>query len=336
MKKAVIYVFSGTGNTRFAAEKIAEELGCCGVETVVWEVRAPFLDAPDPNQFDLAGFGYPVHAFNTPRFFLRFVKTLPRVQGIPAFLFKTSGEPFHANDASSWPLVRLLRKKGFQPKLDRHLLMPYNIMFRYPDALAKQMYLHTGKMARVVAAQAVAGEEQRPHYYPWTVLWMYLFRLQWFGAWLNGPLLHAKKEACVGCGQCEKRCPAGNIQLKNGVPRFSSRCTMCMGCVFHCPKDAIRPGILNPWRLNGAYPFERLVGDERVPDTYVNSQTRGYFRLFQTYYRQTGLEIQKQEARESKSLLKSQKAASFSEAGTVKASLSGGQEGPADKKRASK
>jgi flavodoxin/ferredoxin len=291
MKKIVIYVFSGTGNTLIAAEQIAQALTRRGFSVSLWQVRLPFTDAPDPCGFDIALFGYPVHAFNTPRFFLRFVKTLPRVAGIPAFIFKTSGEPFWFNNASSWPLVRLLRKKGFVPMLDSHLLMPYAIMFRYPDALAKQMYLHTRAMAGVIAEKIAAGTPKTLRYYPWNILWLYLFRLQWFGAWINGPLIQVKKDLCVSCGLCAGMCPAGNIRMVNGKPCFSSHCTMCMGCAFRCPTDAVRPGFLNAWRVNGAYPFEKLAEDGSVPDTYIDENSKGYFRQFQRYYKRTYAEI---------------------------------------------
>jgi NAD-dependent dihydropyrimidine dehydrogenase PreA subunit/flavodoxin len=291
MKRAVIYVFTGTGNTRIAAGLIKEALSARGVETAIWEARAPFDRVPDPNDYDIAGFGYPVHAFNTPRFFLRFVRSLPEGRGMPAFLFKTSGEPFRFNDASSRPLVRLLRKKGYVPMLDRHLLMPYNIVFRYKDALAKQMLLHTADMAEVLAEKLVGGPPQELRYRPSTVLLMYLFRLQWFGAFVNGPLIRANKQRCSGCGLCAKTCPADNIRMRGGLPRFGGRCAMCMRCAFYCPEDAVRPGILNPWRVNGPYRFERLVADDSVPATYINEDTKGYFRLFRPYYRETDKEI---------------------------------------------
>ncbi len=291
MKKAVIYVFSGTGNTHTAAEMIAGALSRRGIETTVWNVCVPHSAAPDPREYDIAGFGYPVHAFNTPKFFLRFAKTLPSVSGMQAFVFKTSGEPFHLNDASSMPLVRILHKKGFRPMFERHLLMPYNIMFRYPDALAKQMYLHTRDMAELIAHDVSSGAQRKTRYLPWTVLCMYLFRLQWFGAWVNGPLIHADRAVCSGCGRCAAQCPAQNIRLKDGTPHFSGHCIMCMRCVFNCPKDALRPGFLNAWRVNGAYPFEALVRDESIPASCVNSSTRGYFRLFLPYYLRTAAEI---------------------------------------------
>ncbi len=251
----------------------------------------PFSDAPDPNTFDVTGFGYPIHAFNTPRFFLRFIKTLPKVSAMPAFIFKTSGEPFRVNNASSRPLMRILRRKGFTPMSERHLLMPYNIMFRYNDALAKQMYLHTCAMSEVIANDVARSACRKLRYYPWTLLVMYALRLQWFGAWINGPLTHADKTLCTGCGLCAAKCPAGNIRMEHGYPRFGRHCTMCMGCTFRCPAAAVRPGFLSAWRVNGAYPFERLARDSAVPDTYINKQIKGYFKLFRPYYECTYAQI---------------------------------------------
>lgn len=292
MKKAVIYVFSGTGNTRLAADMIAEALSLHGVSVTVREARVPFSSTPDVRTFDIAGFGYPIHAFNTPKFFLSFVETLPYTDGMPAFIFKTSGEPFRVNGASSRPLVRLLRKKGFVPMTDRHLLMPYNIVFRYPDALAKQMYLHTKSMAAVLAGQIADGTKEKLRYNPLAVLWSYLFRVQRFGARLNSRFLRVEKDKCTGCGLCETMCPARNIVMADGYPHFSSKCTMCMSCAFRCPKNAVRPGLLTPLRVNGPYPFEALVKDGGVPAAFVDENTRGYFRLFRPYYRRTDAEIQ--------------------------------------------
>lgn len=300
MKKAVIYIFTGTGNTRCTAEFIANELSKYDVAVTVWEARVPLTTAPDPNDYDIALFGYPVYAYNTPRFFLRFVKTLPRVDQKPAYIFKTSGEPFPMNNVSSRTLAHILRKKGFVPMLEQHMLMPYNIIMRYDDALAKQMYLHTKDMAEVFADRIAAGTAQKLRYNPFAIVLMYLLRLQWFGAFLNGPLIHVKKSLCTGCGLCVKICPTQNIKVRGSYPRFGARCTMCMGCAFLCPKDAVRPGLLSPWRVNGPYHFKKLAEDESVPARYVNENTKGYFGLFRPYYERTYQEICEVKAKESK------------------------------------
>ena len=284
-------MFSGTGNTLKAADAVASALQKYGVSTSIVPVDLSVqASACDANRFDLALFAYPIHAFNTPRFFLRFVKGLPELnsekKGMPAYVFKTSGEPFRPNRASSFALFRILKKKGFQPRLDLHMLMPYNIMFRYPDAMAKQMYLHTtGPMAACVAERAASNAECPVRFNPLRIMASYLLRLQWFGAWINGPMIHVDKKRCSRCGLCAKRCPARNITLKE-FPSFGWKCTMCMRCVMNCPENAVKPGFLTLWKVNPAWDFPRLTSDKKIPENWTDSDNPGYFKLFRNYYRQ--------------------------------------------------
>ena len=45
--------------------------------------------------------------------------------------------------------------------------------------------------------------------------------------------------ACIGCGQCAKRCPMNNVTLKDGKPVWGRNCTHCMACICYCPVSAI-------------------------------------------------------------------------------------------------
>lgn len=291
MKKAIIYFFSGTGNTKIVAEEIMNELNSIDILTDIYDIRSPFINIPDPNSCDFVGFGYPIHAFNTPQFFLQFINRLPEVKNLPTFIFKTSGEPFRFNNASSWSLIRKLRKKGYLPLLDEHLLMPYNIMFRYPKEIVKHMYLHNIKLTKVIAKKIIKQESFLPKYYPWTILFMYLARLQWLGAKINGPLIHVNKKKCTSCGICIKKCPSNNIQFVNEFPKFDHLCTMCMCCVSVCPMDAVRPGILNGWRVNGGYAFKKYLLDDSIPMIMIDNDTKGYFKLFRSYYSKSNANI---------------------------------------------
>ena len=176
MKNAIIYVFSGTGNTLIASKAIKEKFNKTNIECTIYNVRYPFLNIPDPNNYDVIGFGYPIHAFNTPRIFLNFIKKLPNVDDKLAFIFKTSGEPFWPNRVSSYSLVKLLRKKGFYILMDKHFLMPYNIWFKYKPALAKQMYLHTYDYADVVVSKVVNKSFEKISYNPF--FYLYLLSLE--------------------------------------------------------------------------------------------------------------------------------------------------------------
>ena len=52
----------------------------------------------------------------------------------------------------------------------------------------------------------------------------------------------AASGACIGCGQCAKRCPMNNVTLKDGKPVWGRNCTHCMACICYCPKEAIEYG----------------------------------------------------------------------------------------------
>ena len=49
-------------------------------------------------------------------------------------------------------------------------------------------------------------------------------------------------DACVSCGMCTKVCPLSNIVMKDGKPSWGTTCTHCMACINRCPKDAIEYG----------------------------------------------------------------------------------------------
>lgn len=49
-------------------------------------------------------------------------------------------------------------------------------------------------------------------------------------------------DACIGCGLCERNCVTGNIHLENGKPVWGKACTHCMACICSCPQEAIEYG----------------------------------------------------------------------------------------------
>lgn len=294
MSTAIIYVFSGTYNTLHAARMIRCALQEGGVQTTVCEVRMPLDTLPKPDAYDYVGFGYPVHAYNAPQVFVEFIRRLPALKR-PAFLFKTSGEPFRMNNASSCMVYRLLSRKGYDVRLESHMLMPYNIMFRYPDALSKQMYLHTQAQSQLLAKRLLGGERDNIRFHAGHWIAAFLMRIEWPGAKLNGALYSVNKKKCTKCRRCVSMCPVNNIRMDDGKIRFSWDCAMCMRCAMFCPRDAINPGLIWFLKVYGGYEYKRLIDDPAIPADYVREDTKGYFRLFRDYFRKADAELERYE-----------------------------------------
>ena len=50
------------------------------------------------------------------------------------------------------------------------------------------------------------------------------------------------KDTCIGCGKCSELCPLNNIRIVDEKPVWGDNCTHCMACICKCPVEAIEYG----------------------------------------------------------------------------------------------
>lgn len=310
LKKAVIYVYSGTGNTLLVAQLFKKYFE--GYETTIHQVRMnrlenppkddseteitlmkkgskfAFFNVPDPNEFDLVGFGYPVHGFNTPSAMYDFIKLLPSVEkGKKAFILKSSGEGLTFNNYSSQKWISKLEKKGYDILCERHFVMPYNMIFRHTPEMVKNEYIYADALARMSCKQLQTEDfKEKVKYCPLKYWFVPIVRILWVYARVQGPTMFADKKKCIKCGKCANLCPLENIKLKDGMPKFGTNCVLCVACSFNCPTKAISIGLLNNWRVNGSYKIEETAQDQSIPFGYFGENLKGFHRfLYYKYYR---------------------------------------------------
>ena len=282
---AVIYVFSGTGNTMRICSLYKEEFERNGVETTVYPVRANMVDLPNPEEFNLVGFAYPIHAFNAPEIMLDLAKKMKAVKRKEFFILKSSGEPLKINNVSSLRFVGILKKKGYCLTSEYHYIMPYNMIFRHTDREAVKMWETAKALCPIEAREVLDGEE---HKLPRVFLGRFvawLFRIEQIAMRINGRFFKVKSDKCILCRKCEKSCPVGNIHIDdNGKFRFGKSCIMCTRCSFHCPTDAFKIGILNRWRINGAYPLDHSLNQDMPEPRHRHGWycKKAYTRYFAT------------------------------------------------------
>lgn len=53
----------------------------------------------------------------------------------------------------------------------------------------------------------------------------------------NGLILNTEK--CTGCSTCYRVCPANNIEMVDGKPKFKNQCIECYACFHRCPSFAL-------------------------------------------------------------------------------------------------
>ena len=216
MHVALIY-FSGTGNTAMVAEMIQRHFASnkAAVDMINADEYLTDNSVPDLSGYDLIGIGYPIHAFSVPLPFLRWLLRLPEAAGQRVFIFKSAGEPFPPNNSSSLRLIRILTRKGYQVVFERHFLMPYNIMFRYPDALVKQMVLTNDQLALGMVNQISAGNTYRTKAGPYARIIGFLARhIKDYGVMLNGACFRANPKKMHPVYAVRARLPGQQYQTQ--------------------------------------------------------------------------------------------------------------------------
>lgn len=279
----LLLYYTGTFNTRYVTRQLQTRLTAEEWTVDTYEIDPSRLERLDFSAYDIVGLGSPIYGFCAPYPFLRFIRHQRFPRGLRAFIYKNSGETFSVNDASHKYVRRKLRHDGVQLQGEYHYLMPYNIHFRFPDALVREMLEMNRRLMEVMVRELQQGITHLPPYSGWSRLMSSLIsRPQYIAGDINSFFYKVDEQKCTRCQRCLKQCPTHNIRLhtERGIT-FRHNCLMCMRCSFYCPQDAITIGFLDAWgwRVNGGYDWRRI---EQLPlgEPYITPQTKGFFSCY--------------------------------------------------------
>ncbi|MCQ2210535.1 MAG: EFR1 family ferrodoxin [Paludibacteraceae bacterium] len=286
MKCLLIY-FTGTFNTRYVTQKLSDRLKKEQWEVDTYEINPLITEQLNLVPYDIIGLGSPIYGFCAPYAFLKFVRKQKFPKGKRVFIYKNSGETYHANDASSKYVLRKLKKDKAIVENEYHFMMPYNIHFKFEDDIIKEMFEMNKKLLEILVYELVHGIPNLKPYKLWPrFVASVVSRPQYIGGNVNSFLYKIDKDKCINCDLCIKRCPTQNIyRNKKGDIAFHHKCLMCMRCSFYCPKDAFYIGFLDQWgwKVNGGYDFKKIE-EMTLDHPVVTSQTTGFFSCYiETY-----------------------------------------------------
>ncbi len=239
----MIFYFSGTGNSRWAAEKIAEAL-----DEQMYEIGEMMLAKERvtimPNE--RVGFVFPVNGWMPPKIVREFVSRL-QVLGDQHYCYclmtagDSIGEAMHVmkNDLL---MIGLQLKAGFT------LIMPESYVCLpgfYTDKPQKEQ--KKKRRAQELLSEYITEINEGKNVWHLVKGFMPFVLTYVLGIPFNKVLVTDKPfrvdaTRCTHCGRCAKVCPIKNIVMNDeNMPTWKrdGTCTNCMACYHHCPVHAI-------------------------------------------------------------------------------------------------
>lgn len=234
----VVY-FTGTGNSRWCARKLAERLDdelldCSGY--IRHNIAADLISGKP------WVFVSPTYAWQLPHVFADFIRSGNFAGQEDAYFVMTCGSDI-GNAVQS--IETLCREVGLNCKGVLPVVMPENYiaMFEVPEA-AKAAEIRAA--AEPVLQEAAAEISQGMPFAGRKItaadrLKSGIVNKAFYRMFMKTKDFYAT-DACIGCGVCAERCVLQNISIRDGKPIWGDACTHCMSCICGCPAEAIEYG----------------------------------------------------------------------------------------------
>lgn len=235
----MIFYFTGTGNSRFAAETVGKALAETPVS--VNDLMQEKERTAGGEQVSETPFVFvsPTYAWRIPRVMEKFIRENTFSGCCDAYFLMTCGDSI---GAASRYLQDLCREKGLNFRGAQKIVMPENYiaMFSAPEKTQAQKIIANAEPLLKSAAETIRTRANFPPQKSGALDRLYSGSVNplFYKLFVSAKGFHAT-DACISCGQCVKICPLNNIKLQNGKPVWGADCTHCMACICHCPKEAI-------------------------------------------------------------------------------------------------
>lgn len=230
----MILYFSGTGNSRYAAQLLSGE-----TEDRAEDINHFIKEGKYPTFFSDVPYVIvtPVYAWRIPRVVEDFIRRCSFEGRKEAYFVITCGDSI--GDAARYA-CRLCQEVGFLYRGTADIVMPENYitLFQAPSSeecirLLRKAEKRIREIGQIICQSGELKPEGKPSWLLSSVVnpLFYTFYVTSKGFYAE--------DLCNGCGLCQKVCPCNVIILVDGKPQWQEGCTQCMACISSCPVQAI-------------------------------------------------------------------------------------------------
>ncbi len=231
----MILYFSGTGNSEYVANIIAEKTDD---EIISINKLMKTGTKGDFNSAKPYVLVCPTYAWRVPLVVEDYLRTAKLGGNGDMYFILTCGSS--TAGASSYA-KKLCDEIGKKFRGLRTVVMPENYiaLFDVPDTQkAEQIVKKALPVIEEAAENIKRGDNLEEKKMPLGSVMSAVINKMFFALIVKDKGFHLEKD-CISCGKCVESCPLNNIALVEGKPRWGGNCTHCMACICGCPNECI-------------------------------------------------------------------------------------------------
>lgn len=239
----MIFYFSGTGNSKYIADKLA---ACLDEKTI------DIAKALDDNTFvydckeeNYIGFVFPTYGWDVPKIVKEFIINLEFENMNESTYIFAVNNCGGSEGAALYGFNKMFLDKNINIDYARSVVLPdnYIIMFDTPDEETQKKTIRSAniKLANVINNISRRKKSVNVKFTP-MILFYKAFNFV-FTKFLNGTSKFEVKDNCIGCGLCKDICNSQAIEIIDNKPVWiKNSCVHCLACLNRCPVQAIEYG----------------------------------------------------------------------------------------------
>lgn len=235
----MILYFSGTGNSKYIAKRIAE-ITDDSIYSINDAIKSSTLFSGEDNKII---FSVPTYAWRIPKIVEDWIiKSSFSADTSVYFVMNCGGEIANSEKY----LLNLCKTKDFKYMGCAEIVMPENYLAMFSVPTEEQSKRIISKREKLIDSVANAIKELKPlpaHSASFSEkLMSSVINPLFYTICVSDKKFRVSEEKCISCGKCTKECPLSNVTLTDGKPMWNGNCTHCMACITICPTEAIEYG----------------------------------------------------------------------------------------------